>query len=114
MGRNERFSSRPFPGQKWSVQEEVADTLYLTDLKKRELILIDPVSELEVVLNFEDAPQHRFVALWSKATNAPFYCVEPWTAMPNAFTRRKDRELILLEPQKTFRAAMWLELRPMA
>ncbi len=114
VGRNDRFASRPFPAQNWSVQEEVVDTMYLTDLKKRELILIDPASELEVVLNFEDAPQHRFVALWSQSTEAPYYCVEPWTAMPNAFTRRKDRELILLEPQKTFRAAMLLELRPMA
>ena len=114
VGRNERFTSRPFPAQNWSVQEEVVDTIFLTDLKKRELILIDPSSELEVVLNFEDAPQHRFVALWSQSTETPFYCVEPWTALPNAFSRRKDRELILLEPQKTFRAAMWLELRPMA
>ncbi|PYK99612.1 MAG: hypothetical protein DME19_08065 [Verrucomicrobia bacterium] len=97
------------------MQEEVADTMFLTDLKKQELILIDPVSELEVGFNFEEAPQHRFVAIWSRTTNEPFYCLEPWTALPNSFSRQsKDHELILLEPQKTFRAAMWMELRPMA
>ena len=96
------------------MDKDVAGTMLLTDLKKQELILIDPVSEMEVVLNFEEAPQHRFVAVWARATSEPYYCLEPWTALPNAFSRLKDHELILLEPQKTFRAAMWMELRPMA
>jgi len=113
VGRFERFTAQPFLGQNWSVEEDVASTMFLTDLKKQELILIDPVSELEVVFNFEEAPLHRFVAIWAKTTHDPFYCLEPWTALPNSFSRPKDRELILLEPQKTFRAAMWMELRPM-
>jgi galactose mutarotase-like enzyme len=114
VGRAERFTAEPFLGQNWSVDKDVAGTMFLTDLKKQELILIDPVSEMEVVLNFEEAPQHRFVAVWARASTEPYYCLEPWTALPNAFSRVKDRELILLEPQKTFRAAMWMELRPMA
>jgi len=114
VGRFERFTAQPFLAQNWSVDKDVAATMFLTDLKKQELILIDPVSELEVVFNFEEAPQHRFVAVWAKTTSQPFYCLEPWTALPNSFSRPKDRELVLLEPQKTFRAAMWMELRPMA
>ncbi|MBI2949407.1 MAG: hypothetical protein HYY23_17340 [Verrucomicrobia bacterium] len=112
--RGVSFTAKPFLAQNWSVQEDVADTLFLAGLKKSELVLVDPGSELEVILNFEDAPQHRFVALWAKTPEEPFYCLEPWTALPNVFTRAKDRELILLEPQKTFRAAMWMELRKMA
>lgn len=114
QGLWERYTAKPFPAQNWSVQEDVAGTMFLTDLKKPELVFIDPVSELEVILNFADAPQHRFLAIWSKSTETPFYCLEPWTALPNSFSRGKDRELIVLEPQKTFRAAMWMELRPMA
>lgn len=112
--RGAAFSAKPFLAQNWSVQEDVADTLFLAGLKKQELVLIDPGSELEVIFNFEEAPQHRFVALWSKTPEEPYYCIEPWTALPNVFSRTKDRELILLEPQKTFRAAMWMELRKMA
>lgn len=108
-----RYTLRPFPAQNWSVQEDVAGTMFLTDLKKPELVLVDPINELEVVLNFEDAPKHRFVALWSPSPEQPFYCLEPWTAFPNAFSRLKDHELIVLEPNQTFRAAMWMELRPM-
>jgi len=114
VGRFERFKTDPFPAQNWSVQEDVAGTMFLGDLKKRELILVDPGSELEVILNFEEAAQHRFVAIWSRSTREPFYCIEPWTALPNSFSRVKDHELTVLEPQKTFRAAMWMEVRSMA
>ncbi|MBI4657878.1 MAG: hypothetical protein HY735_03345 [Verrucomicrobia bacterium] len=112
--RGASFTAKPFPAQNWSVQEDVADTLFLAGLKKPELVLVDPGSELEAIFNFEDAPQHRFVALWTKTPEEPFYCLEPWTALPNAFTRAKERELILLDPRATFRAAMWMELRKMA
>jgi galactose mutarotase-like enzyme len=111
--RWDRHTSRPFPAQNWSVQEDVSGTMFLTDLTKAELILVDPLSELEVAFNFENAPQHRFVAIWAKTTETPFYCLEPWTALPNSFSRLKDRELIILEPNQTFRAAMSMELRPM-
>ena len=113
--RFEQFSSKPFPAQNWSVAADVADTMFLADLQKPELALVDPVSELEVVLNWAGAPQHRFAALWAKTTDTPYYCLEPWTALPNAFTRHaRDHEMILLEPQQTFRAAMWMEVRKMA
>jgi galactose mutarotase-like enzyme len=114
QGRGEHFSGKPFAAQNWSVAEEVAGTMFLGDLKKKELVLVDPVSELEVVFNFEGAPQHRFLALWARSTSEPFYCLEPWTALSNAFTRTKDHELVLLPPGEVFRAAFWLQLQPMA
>jgi len=112
--RGASFTQKSFPSQNWSVQEDVSDTLFLGGLKKHEFVLVDPGSELEVIFNFEKAPQHRFAALWAKTPNEPYFCVEPWTALPNSFSRTKDRELILLEPQQSFRAAMWMELRGMA
>lgn len=112
--RGASFSAKPFPAQNWSVQEDVSDTLFLAGLKKQEVALVDPASELEVVLNFEDAPMHRFLALWAKTPEAPYFCIEPWTSLPNAFSRPKDKDLVVLQPQATFRAAMRMELRPMA
>ena len=102
QGRAEAFTSKPFPAQNWSVQEDVSETLFLANLKKQELVLIDPVSELEVVFNFEEAPQHRFVALWAKTPNEPFYCLEPWTALPNAFSRPKDHGSFFWNPRRRF------------
>jgi len=110
VGQFESFEAAPFPAQEFSVREDVTGTFYLGELARPELALVDPLSRLEIVFNWTDAPQHRFVALWSKAGDAPFYCLEPWTAMPNVFTRRAD-DLLLLPSGKTFRAAMWVELR---
>jgi galactose mutarotase-like enzyme len=107
------FTAGAQAAQNFSVAQDVAGTVFLGGFKKRELILIDPRSELEVILNWDDAPQHRYCALWSRSTDAPFYCLEPWTALPNSFTRAQPSEVIVLPPDGTFRAALWMELREM-
>ncbi len=114
VGKFDRFTGEPFPEQNWSVAADVADTLYLGGLARRELVLVDPGAALEVALNWDEAPHHRFAAIWSKSVESPFYCLEPWTALANAFTRRGDGELVLLDPGRTFRSAFWMEVRPMA
>jgi len=104
------FTREPFPFREWSVNTELEGTLFLTDLKKSELCLVDPFRKLEIVLNFEAAPKHRFVALWTRSPESPFYCLEPWTSLPNSFTR-EEGDWILLQPGETFQAGMWLEIR---
>jgi galactose mutarotase-like enzyme len=101
------FASVPQPAGKLPVSGDYSGTLFLGEFKRRELSLVDPRAELDIVLNWEDAPQHRFAALWSRTTDAPFFCLEPWTALPNSF-RRGD--VITLSPRQTFRAAMWMDL----
>jgi galactose mutarotase-like enzyme len=108
------FSEKPFPAQNLNVQTDVSGTLFLTRFRKRELAIVDPLSELEVLFNFEEAPQHRFVALWSRTSQEPYYCIEPWTSLPNSFLRTEKSDLIVLLPQNTFRAAFWIELRKMS
>lgn len=106
-----QFTPAPQPAQNLRVADDVSGTLFLGDLARRELTLVDPGSELEIHLDWTAAPQHRFCALWSRATDAPFYCLEPWTALPNSFTRAAPGEVIVLAPGEIFRAAMTLELR---
>ena len=105
----ESWTTKPFAAQSLSVQEDVSGTLLLTDLAKKEIALADPESGVRITLNFADAPKHRFVALWSKSTSEPFYCIEPWTALPNSF-RRKETELILLKPAEQFEAEIWMNI----
>lgn len=109
--RHEQFAATAQPASQLSVADEVAHTLFLGGFSKPELTLVDPASELEIVLNWEGAPQHRYCAIWSRTTDAPFYCLEPWTALPNSFTRAQPGEVTVLAPGETFRAAMWMELR---
>ena len=107
------FSATPQPAQHLSVADDVSGTLFLGEFARRELTLVDPGSELEIHLDWTAAPQHRFCALWSRTTDSPFYCLEPWTALPNSFTRAATGEVIVLAPGEIFRAAMTMELRAM-
>jgi galactose mutarotase-like enzyme len=91
-----------------SVREDVSGTLFLTNLSKQEVALVDRHSDLKITLNFEESPAHRFLALWSKSTDAPFYCIEPWTALPNSFNR--GSELLLLKPGEVVESGMWLSI----
>lgn len=112
--RFEHFAVAAQPASQLSVADDVAHTLFFGGFAQPELTLVDPASELEIVLNWEGAPQHRYCAIWSRTTDAPFYCLEPWTALPNSFTRAQPGEITVLAPGETFRAAMWMELRDRA
>ena len=109
--RYEHFIAAALPARELPVAQDASGTLFLGGFSQRELALVDPASGLEIILNWQDAPQHRFCALWSRTTDAPFYCLEPWTALPNSFSRGRAGEVIVLAPGETFRAALWMELR---
>jgi galactose mutarotase-like enzyme len=111
VGLSEAYFTEPFPAQDVPVTRDVAGTIQVGDLAAREFALVDRAAGLEVVLNWEAAPDHRFCALWSRTTSADFYCIEPWTALPNAFSRPDDREIVVLAPGETFRSAMWVDIR---
>jgi len=102
------WTTEPFSERKLPVSQDVSGTLFLTDLAKREVSLLDTLSALRITLNFEESPRHRFLAIWSKSTNDPFYCLEPWTNLPNSFSR--GSELVRLEPGERFEAGMWLRI----
>jgi galactose mutarotase-like enzyme len=103
------WRTEPFERKQFPLKEDVSGTLFLTELTTPEISLVDPVGGLRTTLNFADSPLHRFVALWSRTNADPFYCIEPWTALPNAFARN-GAELIRLSPGAKFEAAMWFNL----
>jgi galactose mutarotase-like enzyme len=109
-GKMESFTAERFTAQDLPLGDDYSGTMFLADLEKREASLIDSASGLSAVLNWEKAPAYRFLALWSKSTEEPFFCIEPWTALPNSFGR-SDGELILLAPDEEFEAGMWLDLK---
>jgi galactose mutarotase-like enzyme len=111
VGLSEAYFTEPFLPQEVPVSRDVAGTIQLGDLAAREFALVDLAAGLQVVLNWEDAPDHRFCALWSRTTQSDFYCIEPWTALPNAFGRPDDREIRVLAPGEVSCAAMWIDVR---
>ncbi len=112
VGRWESCVTEPFPAQEVSVAGDFSGTVFLGDLAAPELRLIDPVGGVHTVLNWAGAPDLRKVALWSRTPDEPYFCLEPWTALPNAFTRREAGELIELKPGTARSAAWWLDALP--
>ena len=106
----ETWTSEPFPAQSLPVSEDVSGTLFLTDFSRKEIGLTEPDSGLRITLNFENSPKHNYLALWSKSTSEPFYCIEPWTALPNSL-RRKSTDLIHLNPGEHYQSAMWMDIK---
>jgi galactose mutarotase-like enzyme len=111
IGRGEAYFSEPFPEQEFPATVDTGPALLLGDLRNREVALVDQAARLEVVIHWDDAPAYRFCGLWSRTPSENFYCLEPWTSLPNAFSRPDDGELQVLQPGDVFRAAMWMEVR---
>ena len=111
LGKAERFFEEPMPAQELNAGVDVSGTVFLGDLTTREIALVDPKGGVEAVLNFETHPAYRFVALWARSPEDPFYCIEPWTALPNSFGRG-DGEVVILAPGERFQAGFWMDARP--
>ncbi len=110
MNQAEAFFDEPWPAQELSVGVDMSDAVFLGDFAEQEMALVDPDAGLEVVVNFAANPAYRFAALWSRSVEAPFYCLEPWTALPNSFGR-PGGEVIILAPGESFRARLWMDVR---
>lgn len=111
IGKAESFFEEPVAATRLSTAVDVSGTVFLGDLATREIALVDPDGGVEAVLNFETHPAYRFVALWARSPEDPFYCIEPWTALPNSFGR-SDGEVIILPPGDRFQAGYWIDARP--
>lgn len=112
VGKMESFVATPRPAEEPSIDQDFSGTLFLGEFRHKEITLADPEAGSEIVLNWEEAPEYRYCALWSSSTEAPFFCVEPWTSLPNAFGRR-DGELTILAPGQTLASPLSLEVRPL-
>ncbi len=106
------FMYRDCPPQDLPVSQDVADTILLSNLERQEIALVNPQAGVQVILNWEDSPRYRYVALWSKSPKEPFYCIEPWTSLPNAFSRPQDHDLVLLAPNEVFEAQLYFDIQP--
>lgn len=105
------FTSEVCPAQNLNVATDVSEAWFLGDFAERQVALVDPLAGLQVVVDFSQNPAYRFLALWSRSDTEPFYCVEPWTGLPNSFSR-PDGERIWLSPGEEFRAILWMDVLP--
>jgi galactose mutarotase-like enzyme len=110
IGQWESYFTEPFPAQALSVGTDVSGTVFLGDLAETTISLVDPKAGVEASISYPNAPHYRFLALWSRSVEDPFYCIEPWTALPNSFSR-SDGEVIILPPGETYHAELSMDAR---
>lgn len=103
------FFDEPMVAQDLPVSIDASGTLFLGDLGARELSLRDTAGGVAVTLNFDTHPAYRFLALWAPDPASAFFCIEPWTALPNSFGRA-DGEVTVLPPGADFEASLWMDL----
>ncbi|MCA0305481.1 MAG: hypothetical protein LCH95_24025 [Proteobacteria bacterium] len=72
--------------------------------------IMDEASGLCVRLDADLDSRFRCLTAWSPQVDAPFYCVEPRTALQDAFTYAADGQLTVLDPGASFAARLSLEL----
>jgi galactose mutarotase-like enzyme len=113
VGLSESFFTEPFPAQDLSVGVDVSGTILLGDLATPEVTLVDPGAGIEAIMNYAGAPECRFFALWSRNTVDGFYCLEPWSALPNSFSR-PDGCVTVLPPGASYVASFWIDAREIA
>lgn len=106
----ERFVAGQTGPWKISLAEDASKTLFFGNFSLPEVAYVDASGALEAVLNFSGAPACKYMAMWAESTTVPFYCLEPWTALPNCFGRT-DGELIKLQPGDSLEMSLWMELR---
>lgn len=110
VGQAESFTRESWAARVLSVGEDARGTIFLGEFADPEVALVDPLAGLEVALRWDARSAYRFLALWAPDTQAPFYCVEPWTALPNSLGR-VDGEVVVLQPGQVFETALSMDVR---
>ncbi len=81
------------------------DALIFMDHKSRKVELRNNITNESILVEFKD---FDYLLIWTKETNAPFVCIEPWTGMPDMVDSNKQikdkKGITRLEPmgEKTF------------
>ena len=63
------------------------DALIFMDHKSRKVELKNNVSGQSILVEFAD---FDYLLIWTKETNAPFVCIQPWTRMPDMVDSNKE------------------------
>ncbi len=87
-----------------------APARHFADLEPLQADLIDELGGLRVSLSASFGSAFRCLTAWSPQVDAPFYCLEPRTALQDAFSHAAHGQLTILEPGAGFSASMTLDL----
>ncbi|MDK3161972.1 hypothetical protein QPK87_36310 [Kamptonema cortianum] len=86
----------PFEGGEVSIAQDFSGTRYFTQFAYGFMRLLDRTSGLALKVAWHSDTPRQYVALWAPDTDSAYFCIEPWSHLPNAFGR--PDELAVLAP----------------
>ena len=95
--------------RKLAATAPAAPARHFADLETLHADLVDELSGLRVSLDATLDSSFRCLTAWSPQADAPFYCIEPRSALQDAFSYG-GLQLTVLAPGATFAAGMTLAL----
>ena len=93
-----------------SAAAPAAPAIHFADLETVHAEALDEDSGLRLTIDAQLGSAFRCLTLWSPQVDAPYFCIEPRTAIQDAFTYGRD-QLTLLAPGTSFTASMTLDLQ---
>lgn len=100
---------QPREAQRLAADEELVDSLLLTDLPSGYLELEDRASGMTGRVSVEGSEEpFPYWVIWSASPDSPYVCLEPWSDVPNALNRPRARRCA---PGATHRYRVVLSVR---
>jgi len=90
------YRSEPFNGGKVMIASDFSGTRYFTQFAYPFMRLLDKTSGLATKVQWRFGSNRQYVALWAPDPKSPYFCIEPWSNLPNSFGR--PGELSQIEP----------------
>lgn len=93
-----------------STRASAVPARHFSDFPEFKAALIDEGSDLGVTVDADFESPFRCLTVWSPSPDAPFYCLEPRTALQDAFSNISAGQLTVLPPGAAFSGTMTLGL----
>lgn len=100
-------------GGEVSLDQDLSGSLMITHIfpGDAQYSVSDPQAGWEVRMDYRRATACHTLVVWAASTSAPYVCVEPWTALPNALNSGHD--LVTLDPGDTWRSEFEISISAM-
>lgn len=104
-----KYSARPLDDDHPSIDQDFSGTRYFNQCAYNFMRLVDPVSGLAIKVEWRFQTQRQYVALWAPDQQSPYFCIEPWSNLPNSYGRPTELALLASGEQATFELILSLE-----
>ncbi len=102
------YNASPFEGGELSIDQDFSGTRYFTQFAYHFMRLIDGEAGLATKVEWHSGFPRQYTALWAPDQQSPYFCIEPWSNLPNSFAR--PHELAQIAPGQSIASELILSI----